>query len=202
MRLSPVASTMRGRERGLTLIELVVTMALFTALFFIAAPDFRVWIDNTRVRTVSEALQNGVRQSQAEAVRRNRTVVFFLTNDEPALGANVVANGVNWGMRTLPLFPGDAAQFIRGGAFSDVAPGVAITGPATICFNAAGQQVTVAAEGCAAAQATYDIARQGVFDAVRAERGERRFRVVATLGGRVRMCDRDKVLSAANPDGC
>lgn len=120
MRLSQTARVSRQRERGLTLIELIVAMALFVALFFIAAPDFRIWIENTRMRTVSEALQNGVRQAQAEAVRRNRTVVFFLTNEEPALGANAIANGANWGLRTLPLFPGDAAQYIRGGAFSDV----------------------------------------------------------------------------------
>lgn len=193
MRLSQTALVSRQRERGLTLIELIVAMALFVALFFIAAPDFRIWIENTRMRTVSEALQNGVRQAQAEAVRRNRTVVFFLTNEEPALGANAIANGANWGLRTLPLFPGDAAQYIRGGAFSDVAPGVAIAGPATICFNAAGQQVTVAAEGCAAGAATYDVTRVGA---------DRRLRVVASLGGRVRMCDPDKALSAANPDGC
>ena len=193
MRLSQTARVSRQHERGLTLIELIVAMALFVALFFIAAPDFRIWIENTRMRTVSEALQNGVRQAQAEAVRLNRTVVFFLTNEEPALGANAIANGANWGLRTLPLFPGDAAQYIRGGAFSDVAPGVAIAGPATICFNAAGQQVTVAAEGCAAGAATYDVTRVGA---------DRRLRVVASLGGRVRMCDPDKALSAANPDGC
>lgn len=193
MRLSRSAPTRSRRERGLTLIELVVAMAVFVALFFIAAPDFRTWTENTRMRTVSEALQNGVRQSQAEAVRRNRTVVFFLTNEEPAVGAAAVANGINWGMRTLPLFPGDAVQYIRGGAFSDVAPGVAITGPAAICFNAAGQQVTVAAEGCAAAVATYDVTRAGA---------DRRLRVVAAMSGRVRMCDPDKVLSATNPDGC
>lgn len=193
MRLSRTAPLRLRRERGLTLIELVVAMAIFVALFFIAAPDFRIWIENTRMRTVSEALQNGVRQAQAEAVRRNRTVVFFLTNEEPSLGANAVANGVNWGLRTLPLFPGDAAEYIRGSAFSDVAAGVAIAGPASLCFNAAGQQVTVAAEGCVAGATNYDVTRVGA---------DRRLRVVASLGGRVRMCDPDKALSAANPDGC
>lgn len=193
MRLNPTAPMRARPERGLTLIELVVAMGLFVALFFIAAPDFRIWVENTRMRTVSEALQNGLRQAQAEAVRLNRTVVFFLTNEEPALGANPIANGANWGLRTLPLFPGDDAQYIRGGAFSDVAPGVAIAGPASLCFNAAGQQVTVAAEGCVAGAATYDVTRVGA---------DRRLRVVASLGGRVRMCDPDKALSAANPDGC
>lgn len=177
----------------MTLVELMVTISIFVVLLLAAAPDFSAWIQGTRLRTVSEALQNGVRQAQAEALRRNRTVVFFLTNAEPAIDAAAAANGSNWGMRTLPLFAGDAAEFIRGGSLSDVAAGVAIAGPAALCFNAAGQQATVAAEGCAAAVTNYDVSRAGA---------DRRLRIVVALGGRVRMCDPDKVLSANHPDGC
>ena len=75
------------RQRGMTIVELMVTISILALLLFLAAPDFRTWILNTRVRSVAEALQNGVRQAQAEAVRRNRTVVFFLTNAEPGIGA-------------------------------------------------------------------------------------------------------------------
>ena len=199
MRVSRTASMRGRRERGLTLIEIVVAMAIFVALFFIAAPDLRVWVDNTRVRSVAEALQNGVRQAQAEAVQRNRSVVFMLTNDEPGLAANAAANGSNWFIRTLPLFVGDNPQPVRGGAFADTAPGVAITGPATICFNAAGHQATVPAEACNAGPVQFDVGRAAGFDAAR---GDRRYRIMVSLGGRTRMCDRDKVLSATNPDGC
>lgn len=183
----------RHLQGGLTLIELMVALAVMAALFFLAMPDFSAWVQNTRMRTVAEALQNGVRQAQAEAVRRNRTVVFFLTNAEPGAGAASVANGANWGMRALPLLPSDPVEFLRGGAFSDVSPGVTVAGPAAICFNTAGQQVTVAAQGCAPAVTNYDVSRAGA---------ERRLRIVVALGGRVRMCDPDKVLSANTPDGC
>jgi type IV fimbrial biogenesis protein FimT len=181
-------------QRGLTLVELVVAMALMIMLLFLAAPNFTTWINNTRVRTVAEVLQNGVRFAQAEAIRRNRSVVFYLTNAEPSLAAAAVANGPNWGSRTLSLFPADVPQFIKGGALSDVAAGVTINGPAAVCFNSAGQQVTVVAEGCAAAVATYDVARLPLAD--------RSLRIVVSLGGRVRMCDPNKVLSATVPEGC
>ncbi len=180
-------------QHGLTLVELLVAMALMVMLLFLAAPNFTTWINNTRVRTVAEVLQNGVRFAQAEAIRRNRSVVFYLTNAEPSLAAAAVANGTNWGARTLALFPADIPAFVKGGALSDVAAGVTINGPAAVCFNSAGQQVTVVAEGCAAAAATYDVARP---------QADRSMRIVVSLGGRVRMCDPNKVLSATVPEGC
>ncbi|WP_295645807.1 prepilin-type N-terminal cleavage/methylation domain-containing protein [uncultured Methylibium sp.] len=181
------------RVRGFTLIELVVTVALLGILLALAAPGFGTWINNTRVRTVSDALQNGVRQAQAEAVRRNRTAVFYLTNAQPSLAATAVANGSNWGIRTVSLFTGDAAEFVNGGSLSDVAGGVAIGGPIALCFNASGQQVTVAAQSCTAGAATYDVSRTGA---------DRPLRITVSIGGRVRMCDPAKTLSATNPDGC
>lgn len=200
MRLTRSSFGVRRLSRGMTLVELIVAMAIFVSLFFLAAPDFNAWIQNARMRTVAEAIQNGVRQAQAEAVRRNRTVVFFQTNAEPAVGAAAQANGINWGIRVLPLLPGDVAEFVRGGALSDVAQGVAIAGTdagndpiGAICFNSAGQQATVVAEGCAASVTQFNVTRAGA---------ERRLRVTVSLGGRVRMCDPDKALSATNPDGC
>jgi hypothetical protein len=50
-------------------------------LLGLAAPSFSQWTRNAQVRTVTDALQSGARLAQAEAVRRNRQVVFFLTND-------------------------------------------------------------------------------------------------------------------------
>ncbi|QTN21882.1 GspH/FimT family pseudopilin [Rhizobacter sp. AJA081-3] len=185
-----------SNQRGITVVELMVTVSLMVFLVFLAAPNFATWINNTRIRTVSEVLQNGARFAQAEAIRRNRSVVFYLTNAEPSLAAAAAANGSNWGARTLSLFAADVPEFIRGGALSDVAPGVLINGPAAICFNAAGQQITVAAEGCVAGLASYVVRRP------EANPDLRRLRIDVSLGGRVRMCDPDKVLSATVPEGC
>lgn len=189
----------RQRCVGFTLVELMVTISLLAILLALAVPSFRVWINNTRVRTAAQVLQDGLRLAQAEAVRRNRTVSFFLTNDaNPTATSATAANGSNWAVRVLPLVTGENAVFVRAGALTGVTSGVTVTnGPTIVCFNAAGQQVANATEGCAVdpanPTATFDIAHTG---------GDRALRVTASLGGRVRMCDPAKTLSATNPDGC
>lgn len=186
------------RCRGFTLVELMVTISLLAILLALAVPSFRLWINNTRVRTAAQVLQDGLRLAQAEAVRRNRTVSFFLTNDaNPTAASATAANGSNWAVRVLPLVTGENAAFVRAGALTGVTSGVTTNGPTIVCFNAAGQQVTNPTEGCtvdpANPTATYNIAHTG---------GDRTLRVTASLGGRVRMCDPAKTLSATNPDGC
>lgn len=200
MRLN--ATPVRHLARGMTLVELMVAITLLAILMLLAAPEFATWINNTRVRSVAESLQNGVRLAQAEAVRRNRTVAFFLTNAEPSVAAVPAANGGNWGIRTVAVVGLDAvAEFVRGAAINEGSTGAAgsgvviATNPAApaICFNAAGQQVTLAAEGCTAAETRYTVSRPGA---------DRNLQIIVSIGGRVRMCDPNKVLSDTNPDGC
>jgi type IV fimbrial biogenesis protein FimT len=181
-------------QRGFTIIELVVTIALVAILLRLAIPSFTTWIRNTQMRSVAEALQNGIRSAQSEAVRRNRQVVFALTNDEPALNANAVDNGRNWVIRTVPALADEASEFVEGGSFADTSRGVAIAGAASICFNSQGRMVSNGdpAIECAAAATTYDVTQAGA---------ERRLRVTVAVGGQMRMCDPDKDIANA-PDGC
>lgn len=192
----------RGRQRGLTLIELMVTIALLALLLGLAAPSFSEWTRNAQVRTVTDALQSGTRLAQAEAVRRNRQVVFFLTNDtgcttdtEPA------ADGAFWAIRTVPLVAGDAAAMVQCGQLADVAAGVAIEGPTAICFNSLGRQVANASPGIGAETCTLDASGTSTYD-VAATGGNRPLRVLVSLGGQVRMCDPARTLAASAPDGC
>jgi type IV fimbrial biogenesis protein FimT len=189
----------------------MITIALLAVLMTLAAPSFSAWIRNAQVRTVSETLANGMRVAQSEAVRRNRQVVFFLTNDQPGLAAAAADNGVNWAIRWIPL-PGDTVNaaapanepFVQGGAISDVAGGVGINGPAAVCFNAQGRRVaaTAATTGVANAVCTVDAgAPLAAFDVLRSG-ADRALRVTVALGGQIRMCDPARALSATAPDGC
>lgn len=202
--MSPRWSRCRGGLRGFTLVELMVTITLLSILLALAVPSFTLWINNTRVRTAAQVLQDGLRLAQAEAVRRNRTVSFFVTteanpNESTAPAAAPTTTATNWGVRTLPLIAGEGSTFIRGGQLTGVATGVLISTASTaVCFNAAGQQVANTPAGCttinaATPDARYNVAHPG---------GDRRLQVIASLGGRVRMCDPAKTLSATNPDGC
>ena len=193
---------MLKRERGFTLIELVVTIALLAVLLSLAAPSFSLWSRNAQVRTISDTLQNGLRLAQTEAVRRNRQIVFFLSNDAACGAATApAANGSRWAMRSVPLTVGDTAQTVQCGNLSDVAGAATITGPTAICFNSMGRQVANASPGAGAATCALDASGVSTYD-VAALGSDRPLRVLVTLGGQVRQCDPARTLSATATDGC
>lgn len=201
----------RGAVRGFTLIELAVTVTLMALLVMAGLPSFMTWIRNSQVRTVAEALRDGVHRAQSEAVRLNQSVVLSLTNATPMLNAPSVANGKNWAIQTIAPFngadPSRPATFVMGGALTDVASGVSIAGTTfAMCFNANGRLIQVpsptgtpAATGvpnatCAAGVQQFDITQANA---------DRRLRVRVEVGGQVRMCDPDRpTLSATSPEGC
>ena len=155
------------------------------------------------MRTVADALQNGVRLAQAEAVRRNRQVVLSFTNGTPSLGAPAAAGGANWSIQTVAQFGGGDAEFVQGGNLADVASGVTIgaVGAAVtaLCFNSNGRLTINTAPGpvgaaCRAAAVTFEVNRLN---------SDRRLRVLVGVGGQLRMCDPSRpTLSSASADGC
>lgn len=194
---------------GFTLIEMVVTITLMSILMVLVMPSFSDWVHNSKVRTVTDSLANGIRLAQTESLRRSREVVFSLTNNSaPQSGLTAVANGSNWSINTVPsMLAGEASQFVQAGVLAAVASGVQITGPAAICFNSEGRLVADATSGVTGATGgatctlptntppaqSYDVTLPGA---------DRPLRVVVALGGQVHMCDPAKTLSATNPDGC
>ena len=188
--------------RGFTLIELMVTITLLGILISLSLPSFTTWIRNSQVRTVSEALQTGLRTAQAEAVRRNRQVVMSFTNDaNPTLNPITVANGKNWSIQTVasPFINNNVTEFVRAGLLTDVASGVSITGaPKAICFNADGRLMaptgSAATADCAGTPAAFQVSQTA---------SDRPLNVTVAVGGQVRMCDPKRpALSATSPDGC
>jgi type IV fimbrial biogenesis protein FimT len=69
---------MLRKQRGFTLVELMVTVAVLAILASLAMPMMRVAIANSRVRAASESIQNGLAQARAEAIRLNTRVEFVL----------------------------------------------------------------------------------------------------------------------------
>lgn len=194
--------TPRRKLRGLTLVELVVTIALLGILLGLAAPSFSLWTRNTRVRTVSESLLAGVRLAQTEAVRRNRQVVLFLTASTSCSNTiTASANGAYWAVRTVGLTAGEPVETVQCGVLADTAQGVSITGPTTLCFSSMGRQVANADPGVGGSACTLAAAGVSTYD-VATLLGDRPLRVLVTLSGQARMCDPARVLSATNPDGC
>lgn len=195
---------MRARNKGFTLVELMVTIALLAILLGLAAPAFSEMIRNSQVRTVADGIQTGLRTAQAESVRKSRQMVFFLTNDPPSQGAKPAINGSNWVIFSLPHVGEEkpdgtpaAPAYIQGGSTkSDRAAGVAITGTSAVCFSSNGRISNNAATGitgatCNGIAQNYDVSTASAT---------KKLRVQLAIGGQVRMCDLTKPAEAT--DGC
>ncbi len=190
------------RSGGFTLVELMVTVVLLSLLLGLAAPNFRVWVRNAQVRTVSDALQNGMRLAQSAALQRSRQVVFLLTDDDACTNTiTAAANGVNWSIRTVPLTAGEASVVVQCGVLSDVASGVAVNGPAAVCFNSMGRQTENTNTGVTGGNCSLAVSGVSTYN-ITANGAERPLRVLLTLGGQARLCDPARTLSDSAPDGC
>jgi type IV fimbrial biogenesis protein FimT len=69
-----------SRQRGLTLVELAVVIAIVAVFAGLAAPSFRHLAAKQRVRSVAAALNESLWLARAEALKRNRDVGFVFVD--------------------------------------------------------------------------------------------------------------------------
>jgi len=104
-RRSPTAG-LRHRSRGLTLIELMITLAVLVVLLTLAAPSFRTLLMNSRIGTQSDAFFNGLNYARSTALNTSVQV------DVCPVGTNDADStcGVDWGAGWMVLgHPADSA---------------------------------------------------------------------------------------------
>lgn len=206
---------MRGYKlEGFTLIELVVVITIIALIATFAAPGFATWIANTRIRSVTETLQNDLRLAKTEAIKRNRQIAFVLTNSSPiSTSPNSVANAQsrNWVVYALPL-PNSAetsSSFIQAN-IQQASSDTTITGTTdagaplvAVCFNAVGRLVTQSTEiaGTGGAKCLAPTTSTPINFTVNNSAGNRPLRVQIGLGGQIRMCDPSKD-PKKQPDAC
>lgn len=70
----------RMRQRGFSLLELMVALAILGLLVLAAMPSLFTWLTNVRIRNEGDSIVNGLQTARAEAVRRNQNVSFWLVN--------------------------------------------------------------------------------------------------------------------------
>lgn len=184
-------------ERGFSLVELMITITLAAIMMAVAIPSFSSWIQNTRIRSTAEALQNGIRLAKTEAVRRSRLVDFRLTAVTPAKDAATSKSGSNWYVQQNDTFQlatdsSDANYnfFIQGSSLSGANANVVIAGDVdTLTFTSLGR-----------------LNNSGVapykFEVKGASSSSRNLRVIVTQSGQIRMCDPQITLSSTTPTGC
>lgn len=63
---------------GFSLIEVMVALAIMGILAGFAMPSYQAWIANTKVRTATESILNGMQKARSESLLRNTPVRFTL----------------------------------------------------------------------------------------------------------------------------
>lgn len=160
-------------SRGLTLIEVMITIAIGLILALMALPMYSTWIAGQQVRTAAESVYEGIRVAQTEAVRRNSPVRFVV---DPAKGWKV------------ELVSDDS--LVREGLLIEGSPKVSLTltpdGADTIVFDGLGRALDDALAPLAA-RVTIDVKSTTGFTDVREQRVV--IDTAAATGVGIRTCD-------------
>lgn len=117
----PMQAPCRGsqRQRGFTLIELMVTATLIAVLLGVGVPSFRSFMDTQRVKSAAFDVAAALVLARSEAIKRNKVITMA-----PVSGA--WENG--WTVK-------DGAATLH----AQAAVGVAVTGPASLAYNPNGR---------------------------------------------------------------
>ena len=126
-------------NRGFTLVELMVTVAVLAIISSIAFPNMRELIVNGRITTQTNELISSLSLARSEAIKRGRTVVLCRT-DDPLAASPACASGSDWAGGWV-MRQGD--QPIRVQPAYANSGGIVATGIATLQFLPTGSVVGV-----------------------------------------------------------
>lgn len=190
----------RGKQRGVSLIELIVGIIIVSTLFALAANNYRGWVQNQQIRTAAESILNGIQVTRSEAVKNNERARFVLCS-LPASTWEVLAVSATAAAPAASLACGAGSSAAAGevrvqersGQEGSRSAQVAVTpnGATTVTFNSFGRVV-------ANADGSTSITQVDVSTST----GDRPLRITVGAGGNTRMCDPSPQLPATDPRHC
>jgi type IV fimbrial biogenesis protein FimT len=187
----------RRTQRGVTLVELMITITVFAILLALGMPSFSEWIQNAQIRTAAESVQSGLQLARNEAVRRNVNVRFALTASDGSVAWTVGC------VNATTECPASIRQrtAAEGGGTARAGVSTATPVPAfnTAMASGTGLPAEIGFNGLGAVTPGTSITRVDITNAAAAT--ARRLVIVVNSGGLIRMCDPALNLSS-NPQGC
>lgn len=107
-------------QGGLTLVELLVSIAVVAVSATLVAPDIAAMVANYRVRSAAESLLNGINFARSEAIRRNSPVRFALTTsgwtvEQVSPGSTLQSFVSSDAVTVTPAGPATAVTFLPTG---------------------------------------------------------------------------------------
>lgn len=92
-----------NKNKGLTLIELMISIAIMAILITLTLPSFSVWMLNMKVRNLVENISMGIKDTRALAIKSGKSKSFELSEDGSwrvfpsiySVGENPILSGKN-----------------------------------------------------------------------------------------------------------
>jgi type IV fimbrial biogenesis protein FimT len=197
-------------ERGFSLIELVVTLAVTAILLLAVSPSLTDWMINLHIRNAADGIQQGLQLARQEAIKRNQDVSFYLVSanatdstvldsscalssssgswvvsvDSPAGKCNVAVSATTTPRIVAKHAIGDGATNVTAAAFASDGT----TAATTVTFNGFGRIANSNAVGLVNIVSASDAAKY------------RSLRVVVGGDVGIRLCD--PAVEDTNPHAC
>ncbi|HEY8356031.1 MAG TPA: GspH/FimT family pseudopilin [Ramlibacter sp.] len=198
----------RRLQRGFNLVEAIVAISILGLLVAAAVPSMADWVRSSQVRNLAETTQAGLQKARMEAMKRNRTVGFWLVGPAataPLTDSCVLASNSGAWVVSLENPAGKCATAVSDTVSPRIvetyAPGTASNGLTVSALTATGTTAatSVTFNGYGQIQATVNpLARIDISHA--SDTGARKLRVEVSANGAIRMCDRNVV--APDPRAC
>ena len=189
----------RRRQGGISVVEVLVALGIIALVIGLGAPTALVWIQNLQIRNAAEAMLSGLQTARLEALRRNTTVAFELT-DPNSIAWHVCVFDLTTLACTVPdLATGDPTGQVNARAgvetqFTNFANPLdaGVNVPQLVAFDPFGR---------ISPQNPTNIARIDIRNPTMNGSDERRLSIAITVAGQVRMCD-PQLAKSVNPQGC
>lgn len=196
---------MRRRASGYSLVEIMMTLSVGGLVLAIAVPSFGRTIADIRTRSTAQQLAGALRLARVRAVTRSRPAAFMLTDPTPRTDGSAAVDGGNWLVEILPsTAPFEAVHGAEIVLAATQAPQdrVILTGPAQVCFDAQGLQMSAPAAQDAMSAACAQPGGDGATSYLVSRQGAtRQYKVRVYRTGRVDICDTGKTHDK-DLDGC
>ena len=192
-------------QRGVTLIELMIGLAIVALVLFVAVPSFGIFLQNSQIRNAAGSVLDGLQLARNEAIRRNSPVRFQFVSNLTS-GCTLSTTSLAWVVSQADptgacnAAPSDTAapQLIQSRSATEGTSNARITvaGGSTVVFTGLGRvqvagvtqvDVTNTSGTCIYADPTNGTMRC--------------MRILVSTGGQARMCD-PQVTAANDPRKC
>lgn len=184
----------RALQRGVTIIELMIGLAIVAIVLFVGVPAFTIFLQNQQIKNAAQTVMIGLNAARAESIRRNGAVRFQFVSNLTA-GCALATNSLAWvvsladpagNCEATAGDMGSAAQITEKRSATEGTRNVTIatTGGTTATFTGLGRLA-----GAGITQINFSNST-GVCEHIDLVNGTMRcLRVMISTGGEARMCD-------------